>query len=129
VRERTGEGRQESVVYPFTVNGEPYVPAARAAPSDRGAARLCLVGYNLGQGGKADLTVAGQVLDDAGRVLGGADLSLDERTATGVAGVDKLLATFQPEGLKAGHYVLQVAVTDRATGRQGSSSVPFAVVD
>lgn len=124
VRERAEDGREGSVVYPFTVNGEPYVPAARPSLSRRAPARLCLVAYNLGSG---DLEIRGQVLSPDGRSLPGGRLALVERTATGLAGVDKLIATFQPEGLEAGSYVLQVAVTNPATGAGDVSSAPFVV--
>ena len=43
-------------------------------------------------------------------------------------GLDKLLATFEPAGLEAGDYVLQVAVTDPRTGQKELSSLPFQVV-
>jgi hypothetical protein len=125
VREKQAEDKS-SVVYPFTVNGEPYVPSARAALAGSNPARLCLVGYNLGAG---ELALDAQVLDAAGKPMGPGSLALEERTATGIPGVDKLIATFRPAGLKAGEYVLQVGVTDPATGNRGASSVPFAVVN
>ena len=123
VRERVGEGQQASVVYPFTVKGEPYVPAARPALSGEQTARLCLVAYNLGQG---ELDVDGEVLGADGNPLPGGRLAVLERTTTGIEGLDKLVATFQPTGLKAGDYVLRVAVTD-ATGSRRTNSVPFVV--
>jgi hypothetical protein len=113
-----------SVVYPFTVNGKPYVPAARPALSREQKADLCLVAYNLGAG---NLAIDGKVLSANGQVLPGGRLSLVERTATGIAGVDKLLATFEPRGLPAGDYVLRVAVSNQATGSKRESSLPFVV--
>jgi hypothetical protein len=125
VREKPRDGaRPESVVYPFTVKGEPYVPSARPALAREDKARLCLVGYNLGQG---DLQVGSQVLGADGRPFAGGQLSAVERTATGVAGVDKLLATIEPRGLPAGDYVLRVAVKNAKTGSQRTNSVPFVV--
>ncbi|HXO21775.1 MAG TPA: VWA domain-containing protein [Thermoanaerobaculia bacterium] len=125
VRERARDGQAESVVYPFTVNGQPYVPAAKPSLQSQKKAQLCLVAYNLGKG---DLRVDGQVFGADGKVLqDGGELFVLERTATGIDGVDKLLATFQPTGLKAGDYVLRVAVTDPTTGRKRVNSVPFLV--
>jgi hypothetical protein len=125
VREQEGDaGLQQSVVYPFTVQGEPYVPAARPLLRREKPARLCLVAYNLGKG---DLAVKGQVLLADGQTSPTGRLSKAERTATGIQGLDKLVATFDPEGLNAGHYVLRVAVTDPATGRKEESSLPFQV--
>ncbi len=121
---RQAEGTT-AVVYPFTVNGEPYVPAARPSLSSADKARLCLVGYNLGKG---DLTLEGSVVAADGKPLSGGDLALVERTKSGVAGQDELIATFQPTGLVAGNYVLRVALTDRLTGHKESNSLPFQVV-
>jgi VWFA-related protein len=128
VRERakgTTPGQEGgSIVYPFTVNGVPYVPAARPALTSESKAQLCLVAYNMGTG---SLAVNGQVLSAAGQEMPGGSLALVERTATGIAGFDKLLATFEPRGLAAGSYVLRVAVSNPATGSKRESSVPFVV--
>jgi VWFA-related protein len=125
VRERVGQGQQQaSVVYPFTLNGEPYVPAARPALSAEAPARLCLVAYNLPKG---QVNIAGEVLGADGQPLPGGRLAVVERTTTGIEGLDKLVATFQPTGLKAGDYVLRVAVTDPATGSRKTNSARFVV--
>jgi hypothetical protein len=125
VREKPrGGAADQSVVYPFTVKGEPYVPAARPAFGREERAKLCLVAYNLGDG---DLRIGSQVIGADGRPLAGGHLSGVERTATGVAGVDKLLATFEPRDLPAGDYTLRVAVRDPKTGSERQSSVPFVV--
>lgn len=125
IREREGDAPQQtaSVVYPFTVKGEPYVPAARPVLAAEKEVSLCLVGYNLGNG---DLRVEGQVLGQDGKALDGGRLALVERTTTGISGLDKVIATFQPVGLRAGSYVLQVAVRD-GNGLQEASSLPFVV--
>jgi VWFA-related protein len=124
IRERDGKNQQATVVYPFTVKGEPYVPAARPVLLAEKAVSLCLVGYNLGVG---DLKLEGHVVSADGKTLdGGGRLALVERTATGISGLDKVLATFQPTGLQAGSYVLQIAVKS-GNGRQEQSSLPFLI--
>ncbi len=125
VKERPKEAGDAAVVYPFTFKGEPYVPVARPALGAADKARLCLVGYNLGDG---DLALEGRVTAADGSPLSGGDLTLLERTSTGIPGEDALLATFQPTGLGAGDYVLRVALTDRATGHKEVNSLPFQVV-
>lgn len=125
VREETGQGPQDHVVYPFIVSGEPYVPAARPELRGDDRARLVLVAYNLGEG---DLAVHGQVVGSDGTALAAGRLSRVERTATGISGLDKLVATFEPSGLEAGDYLLQVAVTDPATGHREVRSQPFRVL-
>jgi len=124
VREQAGDS-QGSVVYPFTVAGEPYVPAAYPVLREEKTARLCLVAYNLGKG---DLAVKGEVLAADGKTSPLGKLTQVERTATGIQGFDKLVATFDPAGLGAGEYVLRVAVTDPLTGHKQMNSLPFQVV-
>jgi VWFA-related protein len=114
---------QAKVVYPFIVKGEPYVPAVRPILRPEQAVSLCLVGYNLGRG---DLKLTGRVVAADGTALAGGRLALVERTATGIPGLDKMLATFQPAGLLAGDYVLRVAV-ESGDGHKEESSLPFAV--
>jgi VWFA-related protein len=125
VREHPRGTDSGTVVYPFTVNGEPYVPAARPEFHGADKVQLCLVGYNLGKG---DLALTGSVTGADGSPLTGGNLALVERTATGIPGLDKLLATFEPTGLAVGNYVLRVALTDRTTGQKETNSLPFQVV-
>jgi VWFA-related protein len=125
VRESSEVAGRQSVVYPFTVNGEPYVPSAKPILHPADQAKLCLVAYNLGSG---HVAVNAQVTGSDGKEMPGGHIDLVERTATGIAGVDKLLATFEPTGLAAGQYVLRVAVKDPVTGNEEMSSLPFEVV-
>ena len=125
VREHPKGGDGASVVYPFTVKGEPYVPAARPVLGGTDKAQLCLVGYDLGKG---DLTLEGKVVAADGSASTGGSLALVERTKTGVPGRDELLATFEPTGLHPGDYVLRVALTNQANGHTEGSSLPFQVL-
>ena len=124
VREQNRNELKGSVVYPFTVSGEPYVPSARPILQEAKTARLCLVAYNLGKG---DLAVQGEVVAAADGKSSPGKLAHVQRTATGIQGLDKLVATFDPAGLGAGDYVLRVAVTDPATGHKHMNSLPFQV--
>jgi VWFA-related protein len=124
VRESSESGRPK-VVYPFTVNGEPYVPSAKPMLKAEGQARLVLVAYNLSPG---EVAVDAQVTGADGKAMPGGRIDKVERTPTGISGVDKLLATFEPTGLAAGDYVLQIAVTNPSTGIKELSSLPFQVV-
>lgn len=126
VRESSEVSGRQTVVYPFTVKGEPYVPSAKPMLKLESQARLCLVAYNLSPGHVAvDVQVTGA---DGTALPGGRIAGTVERTATGISGVDKLLATFEPTGLVAGDYVLQVGVTNPSTGLKELSSLPFQVV-
>ena len=125
---RENESRyQQSVVYPFTVNGEPYVPAAKPQLMSNEKAEICLVAYNLSEGA---LEVDGRIVGvDGEPVEHDASIELVERTVTGIEGLDKLLATFRPRGLEAGTYLLEVSVTDPENGLTNQESIPFTVLN
>ena len=129
VREQPADQYARTTVYPFTVNGEPYVPSA--VPLVRGdqvgaGAEICLVGYNLGRG---DLALEATVVDAQGEPVEGGALHLRERTVTGIPGLDKLVAAFDPADLPAGNYTLTVAVTDPATRLRPANSIPIKVLN
>ncbi len=129
VREQPGDEYARTTIYPFTVNGEPYVPSALpllALTAAETTAELCLVGYNLGAG---ELTLEATLTDLEGTAVPGGALHLRERTVTGVAGLDKLVADFRPTGLEPGDYTLSVAVTDQATSTRSASSIPLKVLN
>lgn len=128
VRERRSDanGYQKSVVYPFTLNGSPFVPAARPKLALGQGADLCLVAYNLPAG---KIEIAGTILGADGHELAGGKLAMVERTVTGIQGLDKLLATFQPENLSAGEYTLRVAVGDTAAGTAQVNTIPFTITN
>ena len=129
VREQPADRYAKTTVYPFTVNGEPYVPAAAPrlrAGGASGDAEICLVGYNLGPG---DLTLEATVVGADGESLRGGAISLRERTVTGIPGLDKLVARFDPADLPAGDYTLRVAVTDPATRARPANSIALKVLN
>lgn len=118
---------QKNVVYPFTINGEPYVPAARPSLRSTDKARVFLVAYNLGEG---SVVLDGRILDENGDdTAQSAAIEFVERTVTGIRGLDKLLATFEPQGLDAGTYTLEVALRDKESGRSSVSSIPFTILN
>ena len=123
VREANTSGG-ETMVYPFTVNGSPYIPAAKPVVPAGDERELCLVAYNLGTG---QVEIESTVLGDDGQEVGGADLSLVERTVTGIGGLDKLLARFRVTDLKSGNYTLRVALRQPASGIAQVNSIPFSV--
>lgn len=117
---------KDSVIYPFTVNGEPFVPSANPVLGSRDVARVCLVGYNLSGG---ELEIDAQILDGNGEPIPGGAFDLVERTVTGIAGLDKFLVRFQPKGLASGDYRLEFAITDLDAGSIESSSIPITVLN
>ena len=129
VREQPADRYAKTTVYPFTVNGEPYVPSAVAqvrAGANGAGAEICLVGYNLSRG---DLDLEASLIDARGDPVDGGSLRLRERTVTGIPGLDKLVAAFDPADLPAGDYTLTVAVTDPATRLRPANSIPIKVLN
>ena len=129
VREQPADQYAKTTVYPFTVNGDPYVPSAAplVQTDPKGVnAEICLVGYNLGPG---DLTLEATVVGPNGEPVTGGEISLRERTVTGIPGLDKLVANFDPTDLPAGDYTLRVAVTDPATQARPANSIPLKVLN
>ena len=111
--------------YPFTIKGEPYVPSARPEIVQGEKAEVCLVGYNLGDG---ELEFDSHVVDLDGERVGAGALLIEERTVTGIEGLDKLTASFDSAGLAAGDYRLRVSV--RGTGTADlvyENDIPFVV--
>jgi hypothetical protein len=126
VREQRDSQYERTVVYPFTVNGEPFIPAAHPVLRPEEAAELVLVAYNLSPN---DLSLNGRVMASDGQEMGAGSLQLVERTVTGIQGLDRLLATFRPAGLEPGDYKLEVALQDPAKNVVRASSLAFTVVD
>lgn len=125
VREKRSEAENRSMVYPFTINGEPYIPAARPALREWQESQLCLVAYNLGEG---ELEFETKIVSAGGQEFEAGAFLLVDRTITGIDGLDKLLASFRPEGLDAGLYTLEVVLTEPDSGAQQLNSIPFEVV-
>ena len=126
VREKQAEGGElATMVYPFTVNGDPYVPAALPRLDGDGEAELCLVAYNLGKG---RLEVSGRVETADGTPVTGGELQLRERTVTGIEGLDKLTATFRTAGLAKGDYTLRVSIKDSGSDGEETAFIPFRVL-
>ena len=129
VREQPADQYAKTTVYPFTVNGEPYVPSAVPLvrrDRDSAGSEICIVGYNLGRG---DLTLEARLVDAEGDPIDGGSLRLRERTVTGIPGLDKLVAAFDPADLPPGDYTLTVAVTDPATRLRPVNSIPIKVLN
>lgn len=124
VREASDQEYQPTVVYPFTVNGEPYIPAASPTLRAREEATICVVAYNLGEG---EIVIDSKILAEDGEVEDGAYDLVGERTVTGIEGLDKFVATLRPNRLEAGNYTLQVALRNLSSGVIGKTSMPFAL--
>lgn len=125
VREQQA-GQGDMVVYPFTVNGSPYVPAARPVIEPGEENDLVLVAYNLGAG---DVELNGTVVAADGEELPAGRLSLVERTVTGIRGLDRIFARFRVGELANGTYTLKVDLEQPGSGLAWVNSIPFSIVN
>lgn len=125
VREQRAAQR-DTVVYPFTVNGSPYIPSARPVIEPGKENKLVLVAYNL-EGD--EVALSGTVIGSDGVERPAESLELVERTVTGIGGFDKLLASFQVNDLGRGSYTLQVAVGPPGGSATQINSIPFSIPD
>lgn len=119
--------RQEetgAVPYPFTVQGQSYVPAARPVVASSGTAQFFILGYNLSPDSLA-LEVSVTTAD--GEPVEGAQVGFVERSETGQPDQERLVLTLQSEGLAAGEYLLVANLTDQ-TSATARASIPFVVV-
>lgn len=126
LREKTAPAAAEAetgLVYPFVVKGQPFVPAALPRLEKGKKAGLCLVAYGFGPG---RLELRGRVLGADGQPQEGGKIELEERTVTSFEGLDKLLASFDPEALPAGEYQLEVTLRHES-GLERVSRLAFAV--
>jgi VWFA-related protein len=115
------------VVYPFVLEGEPFVPAVRPRLTAGTAVELAVFAYRWGGGeGSFDAVVR----DAKGAtVRAGSLLVLQHLPATN-EGVDKFVAEFDTTGLVAGDYSLEVrsAGPPDRPGTVASPIVSFTVV-
>ncbi|MEM6455824.1 MAG: VWA domain-containing protein [Acidobacteriota bacterium] len=125
--EQLQSANNESVVYPFTVNGEIYIPAARPNVPNDDEARFCLVAYHLPSGA---IEVNSVVRRNDGSVVSPEMplIARVERTVTGIRGYDKLLATLATDRLSPGDYTLELAVGAGSGQRSVDlAPIPFTV--
>jgi hypothetical protein len=108
--------------YPFRLGEQPFVPEADPELAAGEEVRLFVAGYHLATG---DLRVSGRVLAADGKPVAGGVLTGVGRLTAG-DGLDRVLATFRPEGLAPGAYRLVVTLIEPRGGSL-SASAPFRV--
>lgn len=118
-----GSAADAARVYPFTVKGQPFVPAALPRLGRGQKTPFVLVAYGFAPG---DLTLAARILTSDGLESPAGRVELEERTDTGFPGVDKLLARFDPQTLEAGQYTLEVTL-EQKSGLRRTARIPFLV--
>jgi len=127
VRELPPGGKDTgSVVYPFTVNGEPFVPSASPTLRRGESQRFCWVVYNAPPG---SLQLMARLVDEGGHEVPGGRLESVERTATGIPRLDKWLASLAVSELPRGEYTLEVWLAAPDAGEVVRSTTSVVVRD
>ncbi len=126
MRENREGPDQGTVVYPFTVRGEPFIPAAKPSVRQRGQIDVCLVAYNLGD---SNLQLDAMVFDSDQQPIEGGAFDLLERTITGHFRSGQATGPVPARGLEAGEYTVQFSLNDPEFGPVHSSSVPITVLN
>ena len=115
--DQAGDG---TVVYPFLLGGEPYVPMAQPTVKTGETLRVAVMGYGLAATLPDSWTIT--VLGDDGVAHDGCTLQELALLPTRVEGQTQFIGRLDPEGLRPGNYVLEVTTPDGA-----SSSMEFRV--
>ena len=121
--DRAGE---TTIVYPYLLDGEPYVPMARPAVRPGETLRIALVGYGLDAKANdpdADGWTVTMFGDDGVAHPDGALRDL-ESLPTRVEDQTQLIGRLDPEGLRPGNYLLEVTTPDGATASMGFRVLP-----
>lgn len=112
--------------YPFAIGGEAFIPSALPSVPAGSEARVAVFAYNFGGGKTSPLSVTGSAVgaDGASRPIA---VTVVKASDAERGGGRKLLLAFKPEGLPAGLYRLDIAVSDAATKASGLASSAFRV--
>jgi len=127
VREQPPEEQQnEWMIYPFTIHGEPFVPAVWPVLRADEEIELCLIAYNLGVE-KFELT--GAVLSEDGSELAVGSFDLTDHIIATQTGVDKMVVRFNPQGLNPGAYTLRLNLVDPSWDGPAQQQVSITIAD
>lgn len=120
VQQTAGSEARSQRPYPFLLDGNAYLPAARPVIAADGAARFVLLGYNLGGDAvplETRFTTAG------GAAVEGPRISFLARGEGGSPDSTQLVLQLEPNGLAPGEYRLLTSLE----GQARTASIPFIV--
>ena len=110
--------------YPFTIQGQAFVPAVRPVLSPGQTSPVLLAGYGLGE----SVRIHGELMTLRGEPVQGVFLNVGEGRPGEEPGMVQWAATLSFGALEPGDYVLQVSATDPETGDTHSNSITVSVV-
>lgn len=111
-----------ALTYPLTMGRQKLVPSARPYLRPGVQVPVMLVGHNLGQG---EIAGSCRLVPMDGSDAVDMQLDIERRSATEVAGVERLAATIGVGSAQPGEYRLEVTL--RGTGEDVTSSIPVRI--
>lgn len=105
-REEPAADGGDMVVYPFVVDGTPYVPQTTPATKRGGVARFCLVGYNL----PGELTASGRLVRGDGSPAADEAITLT-RSPSGIEGLQRWTGVVETAALQPGAHRVELTLT------------------
>lgn len=109
--------------YPFTVQGEPFIPAVKPVLVPGQSAPVILAGYGLG----SSVQMTAELLTLDGDAVEGVSLNVGERRLAADPTMAQWAATIRFDSLEPGDYVLKATTTEPDTGKSLSSSITVSV--
>lgn len=120
---RESGAQREDLPFPFTMSGQPFVPAARPTLRSNGDHQFCLNTYNVPL---QELKVVGQLLDPEGTAVAGAEV-VAAGVAEGLPGGEQLVGTMRLGAVAPGNYDLLVMLTDPVSQEVRTTKIPVRV--
>jgi VWFA-related protein len=120
VQEATGTEARRDRPYPFQLEGNAYMPAAKPVLAADGEAQFIVLGYNLGDG---SVPLETQFLTADGATVEGPTISFVSRGEGATPESTQLVLSLAANGLPAGEYRLVTSLE----GQSRTTSIPFVV--
>jgi VWFA-related protein len=115
------------VEYPFAIQGDSFIPAAKPVLLAGSQAQVAVMTFNLGAADKPEpLQLMTEVLGSDGKPRK-VDVQVLRRSDKERDGARAFLVSFKPDGLEPGPYLLKVRASDRVSRRTAEASSPFEV--
>ena len=109
--------------YPFTIQGEPFIPAVKPVLVPGQSAPVILAGYGLGD----SVQMKAELLTLDGNPVEGVSLNVGERRPAADPTMAQWAATVGLGPLEAGDYLLRFTATEPETGEAHSSAITVSV--
>ncbi|HEX6198892.1 MAG TPA: hypothetical protein VF150_01425, partial [Thermoanaerobaculia bacterium] len=120
VQEAAGTEARSQRPFPFVLDGNSYLPAAKPVIAAGGAAQFIVMGYNLGD---EAVPLETTFLTADGAPVEGPKISFVTRGPGASPDATQLVLQLEPNGLPAGEYRLVTSLQ----GQERTTSIPFVV--